>query len=271
MAKRLRCMGLLARETIREVLIHNRWFHVCVWGLLIFVLAGRFLTDLPLGSSAPKLLYDLGQGTIMSVSGTVLIILLSYHLLNELDTGAAQTYLVRRVSRGDYLVGKLLGCWLAVVLLVFLADGLLAVLVAGEMSELIESGDLISALGITGWLQLFLFQLLHLLILASLTVLLVSISTSFLFAALSSLLLWSAGLLMGAATDLSGSLEGLGGFFIQAARFIIPRFEVWDVSNSIWYAGTLPVSEVLRTGVFGLLYGSFLILLAIVCFNRRDL
>ena len=271
MVESLKRVRLLAWETLIEAVVFNRWLHVSVWGLLVFILGGRFLMELPLGSSAPKLLFDLGLGLISGVGGVVLIVLLVHHCFHEIESGSVQVCLVRQTRRWEYLMGKLFGCWLAVILVVGLADGLLAVLVHYEIGESTAVGEVVTGPRISGWFQLFLFQLLQLLVLAALAICMVSLSTSFLFAALTTLLLWGTALLLRSAGSMSGELEGLGGFMLGIARLLFPRFEVWNVAGEVWYAGVVSSLDLGQSLGVAFLYLVCFSGLGVYFFNQRDL
>jgi ABC-type transport system involved in multi-copper enzyme maturation permease subunit len=264
----LQRISTLRWETWKEI-IQNRWFQVCASGLLCFVVAGRLLTDLPLGSSAPKLIFDFGQVTITMVSGFVMVLVLTHQIANELQNGVIYGYVVRRVTRGEYLFGKLLGCWLALLMVVLVTDFVLAILVNAEVLHLVEMGVEAESPTGTGWLQLFLMQALHLLVLGSLTVFMVSLSSSFLFAALTTLIIWVTGLFLGGIS--MATPVGLGGFILEVVRWIIPRFGNWDFSDQIWYSGSLEISVMAISLLFAALYGGLAMFLAVGIFNRRDL
>lgn len=270
MNNRLKRIALIQWEVVKEIGLHNHWFQLCVSGLLLFVVLAQMLTELPVGASAPKLLFDIGYAAIQSVSGLALVLVLAHQVTWELKDGVVYGYLVRRVSRAEYLLGKILGCWLTLVVLVLVADGLLAWLVHREVAGQGAFGTEIGFPPMAAWIQLYFFQTLHLLVLACLTACMVSLSTSFLFAALTTLLLWGIGLLLTGTTETS-STQGMVGVITEAGRWLIPRFEVWELADTIWYEGSVGWVVFIRGLLLAGLYGAILTGTAVTIFNKRDL
>ncbi|MDA0349326.1 MAG: ABC transporter permease subunit [Verrucomicrobia bacterium] len=262
---------LLTFEILKEIVLHNRWFQLCLLGLMIFVLGGRLLTSLPLGESAPKLLFDFGLGAILLVSGCLVVILLCYQLDDELRSGTVYHYLVRSVSRWEYLIGKAIGGWLAVVTLVLAADLLLMILVNHNVGEVRNSGGDIIGPGSLAWVQIFLFQMLHLFVLSSLTLFIASLSESFLFNAIISLFIWMTGILISGSGNLITSAQGFLEILFQTLHWMIPRFQPVGFFDLIWYSGIQNSMYVLKAILVALLYSILFISFATQRFNRRSL
>ena len=271
MSNSLRKICLIAYETCRENWVHNRWFQLCLLGLLFFVLGCRSLSGLPLGSSAPKLIFDVGHGIISLVSGGVLILLLAYQLSTEIQTGVLYGSLARSVSRLEYLCGKVLGTWMSVVAVVLLADGLLTVLVVSEINHLKVITSEISAPMPEIWWQLFLFQGLELLVLAGLTVCISMLSRTFLFPAVTTLALWFAGMLLPGVSELAAINSSQVAILIKTVAWVLPRFELWDLSGKLWYEGAISHFELLRTLLVGLLYWALFTAAGVLIFKRKEL
>jgi hypothetical protein len=262
---------VIALETLREIVIYNRWFQLCLFGLLIFVLGCQTLTELPLGSSLPKLLFDVGQGIIVLTAGTVLVILLAFQLTTEIQSGLIYSYLVSRVSRSEYLIGKLIGGWVSLVLVVLVADGVLAAIIEVQaFKNLIPGGEVLTP-GIWEWLQTFLFQSLHLLVLASLTLCILTLSNSFLFPAVTTLAIWLAGLFLVGVGDFDNSATGFAGAIVDLLRLVLPRFEMWSLVDRLWYEGALTFIELIKSILINLIYCIFLVGVGLAMFKHKEL
>ena len=262
---------LLTVEMFKEIVVHNRWFQLCLLGLMIFVLGGRLLTSLPLGDSAPKLLFDFGLGVILLVSGGLLVILLSYQVDDDLRSGTVYNYLVRSVSRSEYLISKVIGGWLAVIALVLAADLLLMILVKSNVADIRGSGGEMIGPSFLVWSQIFLFQILHLFVLSSLTLFIASLSESFLFNAIISLFIWMTGILISGSNDLIASAQGFLEMLFQTLQWIMPRFQPAGLFELIWYSGIQNSMYVFKGILVALLYSILFIFIAIHRFNRRSL
>lgn len=226
---------------------------------------------LPLGESGPKLLFDFGRITVQSVSGILTVILFSYQLNDELQQRIVYGYLVRGVSRSEYILGKLLGSWLAVLLLVASADCLLAILVNGEVTELRMDGSQHPSLGATVWFQLFVAQAIHLWILGALTLFIGSLSKSFLFVCLVSLLVWVTGTALLGSFAYGGGGDGFTVTVLKTVRMLIPQFQLSGLGYQIWYTGTLDRGLIVSYCIRATLQSLCFIVVAQWVFRNREL
>ena len=271
MLSQLRRIWLLAFQCLKEVLLYNRWFQLCLVGLLLFVSGGRLLMTLPLGESGPKLFFDFGRLTIQIVAGTLMVILLSYQLSHDLQQKIVYGYLVRGVSRFEYLVGKLLGTWLALVLAVGVSDCVLALIVNSELAELKIVNEVQRSFGEVNWFVLFLFQIVHLWLLATLILFIGSLSESFLFVCLASLLVWVSGFFVVGMSITPEAVLGVVGFLFDAFRWVIPQFEPIKMGDQLWYGARSNSSGYLTFLLRALLSSACFIGIARWVFNKREL
>ncbi len=226
---------------------------------------------LPLGESGPKLLFDFGRITIQLVSGILIVILFSYQLSNELQQRIVYGYLVRGVSRSEYIFGKLLGSWLAVLLLVASADCLLAILVNAEVMEIRVGGSLQSSLGVSVWLQLFVAQAIHLWVLAALTLFVGSLSESFLFVCLISLLVWVTGSALLGSVTYAGGTEGFSLMVLKTIGTLVPQFQLTGLGDEMWYAGTLDRGSIVSYCIRATLHSICFFAVSHWVFRKREL
>jgi len=262
---------LLTFEMLKEIVVHNRWLQLCLLGLLFFVLGGQLLTSLPVEESASKLLFDFGLGVVLLVAGVLMVILLSYQLDAELRNGTVYNFLVRPVSWWEYLLSKVLGSWLALLMIVLAADLLLMILVSYNVTLNQALATDVLAPSFLAWIQLFLFQMLHLSVLGSLTLFIASLSRSFLFNVIISLFIWMIGILISGTSNLITSAEGFQGFLLQTLQWIVPRFQPAGLFDLFWYSGNQNSLYVFKGIFVVLLYTVLFISLATQCFNRRAL
>ena len=264
-----RNIRLIALDTYRQVVLHNPWFQLSAIGLVLIVSLVAPFGDLPLGSSAPKLLYDWGNGFVLGLSGLVMVVLLSFLLQQDLGSGFLGCMLTRPVRRYEYLLGKSCGVAASIGLVILVADICLALMVDWKLKEVYSvygvSGEEINW---TVYFQLLVFQILYLGLLASFVLLINSFSKSFLFSVLASLLLWLICLLTGGA---SLALNEWSGFLGSILGLVLPHFEVLIISDTLWYMGSLSVSDLLSRVGIGFVYILCLVSLSAYLFNRREL
>lgn len=271
MTDTFRRIWLVSRDSLSSAL-HNRWFSLSLGAILLFVLFGRLLSGQSYGSSGPKLFFDLGQTLIRVFSGVVLILLLAHQFHSFVEKRISHVFLVRRLSRMEFILGKGLGVWIAVSSVVVAADVFHWLLLHGQIAGLPEGFDTGTTLpGALGWLQLMVLKLVVLMIITGMGLFLAGLSGSFLFTALAALLVWSGSLLVGEAHSLVDAAEGSGGYVLGLIRFLLPQFQTWNMSSLIWHEGLVSAKALWPAGIAGLGYTALFTSLAVFVFRRRDL
>ena len=264
---------LISRDSLSSAL-HNRWFSLSLGALLMFVFFTRLLSRLPFGNggSGPKLFFDLGQTVIQVFAGATLILLLAHQFHSFVEKRISHVFLMRRLSRMEFILGKGLGVWIAVGLAVGVADAFHWLLLHGQIAGLGNGSDAVTTLPGAGvWAQLLALKLVALLIITGIGLFLASLSGSFLFTALAGLLLYSGSLVVAEAHFLLDSAQGAGGSVLGLAQFLLPQFQTWNLSSRIWYEGMVPMEALWRAGLAGLGYTALFASLAVFLFRRRDL
>ncbi len=271
MTDSLRRIWLVSRDSLSSAL-HNRWFSLSLGALLVFVFFSRLLSGLSYGSSGPKLFFDLGQTVIRVFAGAFLIILLAHQFHSFAEKRISHVFLVRRLSRMEFILGKGLGVWMAVGSVVVVADIFHWLLLHGQivgLGEGLETGTTLPGAG--GWIQLMVLKLVVMMIITGMGLFLASLSGSFLFTALAGLLLWSGSLVVGEAHSLVDSAEGAGGNVLGLIRFLLPQFQTWNLSSRIWHEGLVAGEALWPAGFAGLGYTALFAGLGVFVFRSRDL
>ncbi|MDG2167838.1 MAG: hypothetical protein P8L44_07920 [Opitutales bacterium] len=267
----LKRIRLLATDILAEVVLHNRWYQVCLLGLVFLILGVQSLAQLPLGASSPKLIYDFGLGTILMSLGVVLVILIALQLYADLESGVLCTHLVRGLHRSEYLAGKLIGSWLAVAFVGCMATFVLSLLVGENAGGLTAEGieTLTPTMGV--WIQLCLYLCFQWLVLGAVVVLLSVLSRSFLFAIVLSLLVWCVSMFVSAAEGMSESAKGISAIVSQILHYLLPRFDLSIFPGILWYDGPMVAGKFINFIGVEMLYAILLIVASILVFRRREL
>ena len=258
-------------ETWREVIFHNRWFQLSLIGIVVLVFGIQSVTQLPLGSSSAKLIFDLGLGAVLMSLGVMLIISLVSLLNEDKWSGTLHVYLVRRLRRWEYLLGKLMGCWLSLVVAAGIAFAVLGLLVNQEIAELTAQGLGVDAPGMGGWILLYALMLQQWLVLGTVVVFLTVLSRSFLLPVVLSSLLCLVSLFAGSVSDKSVADAGISQNIFNALQAVLPRFDFGDVANGLWYHGFPGLADSLVMLGFGFAYGVLLFAAAAFVFGRKEL
>ncbi len=253
--------------------IHNRLLHVAVWGMFVFVVGTRLLLELNLGSSGPRLVFDLGQGIIELCCGVFLILLLAHQFTAEISDGRMNHCFVRQLNRAEYYAGKGIGIWVALVGLMFLCDVMHGWLLAFNLSGAVgsEGGQGTVGPSMVGWLQIFILRSVFLLLLSSITLFIASFSRSFLFVVSLTALIWFVCVLLGQLDFLGGRIEGPGAVLIGIVSYLFPSVSHFDRSTDIWYLGDVEWAQVWLPVARGLCYTLVLYAVGIGVFRRRGL
>lgn len=267
----LKRIRLVATDTLLEVVLHNRWYQVCLLGLVFLILGVQSLAQLPLGASAPKLIYDFGLGTVLLSLGVVLVILIALQLYADFESGVLCTHLARGLQRSEYLAGKLIGSWLALAFAGCVAIVVLNLLVWDNAGGLAIEGidTLTPTIGV--WVQLCLFILFQWLVLGALVVLLSVLSRTFLFSIVLSLLVWSVSVFASAAEGMYEGAKGIAAAFSQVLRYLLPRFDLSIVPGIFWYDGALAAGKFISFMGGEILYAILFFVASAWVFRRREL
>ncbi len=252
--------------------LHNRWFSLSAGAVLLFVFFSRTLSSLPWGSSGPKMFFDLGQTVIQVFAGAFLILMLAHQFYCFVDRRTSHMWFVRRLSRMEFILGKGLGVWIAVGSAVVVADIFHWLLLHQQIAAVGQlSGDRTPLPGAGGWFQLIFLKLVMLLVITGLSLFFASLSRSFLFTAMASLLFWMGSLVVAEAYTLADSMEGAGGVLLDIIRLFLPQFATWNLSSQIWLEGVVSTGILLRASLSGLCYAALFAGLGALVFRRRDL
>lgn len=257
--------------TLREILFHNRWFQLSLIGSIVLVVGIQSVAQLPLGSSSAKLIYDLGLGAVLLSLGCILVVCLVSVLNDDERSEALAIYLTRELRRSEYLLGKLVGCWLSVALAALIAVGTLGLLVGKEVSDLAAEGIMLNVPGIWGWIQVFTCLLQQWLVLGTLVLLLTVLSRTFLLPVVLSLLVWLLSSFSSAVNGWSEESAGISESVFNILQIVLPRFEFGNVANELWYAGSVGTGGWFIQLGSGLLYGVLLFLASAFVFARKEL
>ena len=211
--------------------------------------------------------------SIIGLMGLLLTLFLAMGLLaTDLEQRQVYTVCSLPISRSAYLLGKFLG----LAIIIFLAIAILGLFSAGALFvlERIYPAERAFSWGVffTGlWFQYWVF-----LIVGAITLLFSTVATStFLPLAL------SVGIYFGGYSteavryflQTGGGQERLGPVvraFGQAVYWILPNFSAFDLKAQIVYSVAMNAKGLLLTQLYGLAYLGVLLLLATMAFSRRE-
>ncbi len=248
----------VAYYTFKEILKSKVLISVFFVGLglmLVTYVAQAFTYGTP-----ERVALDFGLG-MLSLSSLAISLFLGATLLSkEIDSRTVYMVISRPVPRYAFIIGKLLGLLSIQTVNVLLLSSmtLLSVsLLGGEISPLIY------------WAIGFIFLESVLLLFV---VVLVSLIANNILATLLSLVV----LLLGHAIKETQNItfakdRAFFKFLLEAYHFVLPGFYKLNLKDFILYKTELPASYLFSSLAYGVLYSSFLLILIIFMFNRKNL
>jgi len=247
----------IARNTFKEAK-RDRVLYLLFFFAAICLLFSRFLALLTVGDRV-KIIKDVGLASIQ-LFGMLMAILMGTGLVyKEIDKKTIFTLLAKPIHRAQFLLGKFLG----LVLTIFIMTGLMAViflLILFLHTFTIEWKILLAILYIF-------FEL----CLMTAVALLFSTFTTPILASLYSLGFYLIG-------HLSWSLEmlikkvksGTSRAILRVLFIVLPDLENFNFKTEVVHNLPIPTKLLEISFLYGLVYTSFLLLLAMLVFRRRD-
>ncbi len=240
------------RENLRDKLLYN---------LLIFALlmigSSLLLMRLTLGEFH-RLILDIGLGSI-NFFGVLIAIFVGIGLVSkEIEKKTIYTIVSKPVARYQFLLGKYLGlCLTLLVNTAIMAMGLLAVLFLQDVP-----------------IHAVLFKALGMIVLEFMVVtavaLLFSTFSSATLSAIFTLAIFVIGHLTADLKVFAQKLEGLGQTILEGMYYILPNLERFNLKGHVTHQLDVPVGDLALIAAYGLVYTTFLLMLASIIFQRRD-
>jgi ABC-type transport system involved in multi-copper enzyme maturation permease subunit len=286
-------ISAIALNTLTES-VRQKVYLLLILVALVFIATASFFSQFSFGSGVGqdpveqlKFIKDFCLGAI-SVFGMLIAVVGTAQLLpNEVEHRTIYTVLSKPVRRFEFLLGKYLGSlWtilLSLVVMTLMFFGMLMIkglplqhaarqqlqnAPAGEMREeatrvlaKVEAGihdrDLVKGL---------LLIAIKLAVLAAITMLVSTFSTSMVFNVATTLLVFFAGHLVGTAKEVWANHA-----LLQYLLAIIPDFSLFDVTDEIVLGRPVPWSHVGKAASYGLVYLSAVVAAAHFIFADREI
>lgn len=264
-------ISAITGNTYREAVRMRLFFLLAVSGV-VSLAGGLYFQEFNLGSSELRFIADFGFGA-MTLLGSIVTVVATVQLLyGEIEQKTILPILSKPVSRGEFLLGKLLGAWLT--LFSFIGILTLALVVSlwireaqitSQLGEPLSSAESVS---ISGVMLFAILQCLRLMVLASITAFFASYASSSLFAVFMGFFVWVISQLRSVLAEEWGS--GLAHYVAKALALLLPDLRAFDQSVVAFGGGDFAVGDfaglVGYAGVYVLLYGG----LAALVLTKRE-
>ncbi len=251
-------IGTLAANTVREA-VRSRLLYSLLFLAGVLILTGVLVSTLSYVESA-RIVQDVGLAAIR-LFGIGIAIFVGVGLIhNEIDRRTIYTILSKPVSRAEFVLGKYLGL-VATVDLLLVALSLIFVLVSLGVGAPLDGGHAAA-----------------LVLMAMELMLVVAVATFFsCFTTPMLASLFTVGVVLAGhfSRDLQrlgeqSSVEGLG-FLTGLLYRALPDLESFNLTVQAVHRLAISASELWLPIAYGLAYSAFLLLAAVLVFERRDL
>ncbi|MBD5779347.1 ABC transporter permease subunit [Pelagicoccus sp. NFK12] len=265
-------IAAIAGNTFREA-IRMRLILLLVVSGVVSLAGGLYFQEFNLGSSELRFIADFGFGA-MTLLGSIVAVVATVQLCyGEIEQRTILPILSKPVSRGEFLIGKLLGAWLTICS--FIGILTLALILALWIRELqmpdwgVEDTLSRQSVSYSGVLLFAAMQCLRLMVLASITAFFSSYASSSMFAVFMGFFVWVIAQLRGSLVAEWG--DGIGQSALKVVTLLIPDLRVFDLGYQALDRseplGASVLSLVVYAFVYSVLYGC----LAALVLKHREL
>jgi ABC-type transport system involved in multi-copper enzyme maturation permease subunit len=225
-------------------------------GLLgISIVATEFTYGVP-----SRVAIDFGLGSTSLSSLAIAIFMGSNLLLKEMENRTLYMILSRSISRFEFLLGRVLGLLLILLLNIF-------ILMSVTLCLYFYLGGAYSDLIIWNFIYTFLECSIVLLV-----VILFSMITNQTIAIINTITVLVAGHAIGSAQGMQFARDNsVVKFILKLGEYTLPNFEKINIKSFLVYKETLPTEYLLTGLAYGLVYLVLLLSVAILIFKRKSL
>jgi ABC-type transport system involved in multi-copper enzyme maturation permease subunit len=268
-------VALIAGSTFQEA-VRQRLLRVLIVVAGIMVGGALFFRDFHFGSSELKFLEDVGFGAVTFFGAILAIAAPAQLFFADIDRRTVLTVLAKPVWRAEFILGKLGGVLLLLLVFCLAMTALLAGLIAwresGMMSAPADAAEAsrmapyaaLALCGLAQWLKLG--------VLAALTLLVATYARSSLFAMMVGFLALVGCQLQYLARDFYGMVEsGWGRGCVWLLGLVLPDFQLFNIAEKVAAGGDLAVGAIGGLAAYALAYTTVFSGLAVFCFRHREL
>ena len=265
----------IAGNTFREA-VRQRLLLLLIMVAATMTGGALFFSDFHFGSSELKFVTDVGFGALAFFGAILSIVSSAQFFFDEIERRTVLTVLAKPVWRAEFVLGKLGGVLLLLLVFCGLVTALLAGLLWWRETGLMkahpgtfETGRVVAYAGVA-WCGLV--QWLKLSVLAALTLLVASYARSSLLAIMAGFVALVIGQLQYLARDFYGMMDSSlarGGVWLGGLLF--PNFQLFDVTDRVGAGETLSAGLIGGLAAYALAYMSVYGGLAVYCFRHREL
>jgi len=278
-------VGVIAANTLTEA-VRQKVFNFFLIVGLVFIASASFFAQFTFGEQM-KFIKDTCLGVISVISTLIAIVGTAQLLPSEVENRTIYTILAKPVRRFEFLLGKFLGsllllgisvaamCLLFVAVLFIKEQGMLrelrqqftAGLPAAEVTDLDQQIQQVAKEAFdVNLAKAVLADFAKATLVAAITLLISTFSTSLVFNVIVPFMIFVAGMLRGSAVELWG-----GHPLLMALLAVVPDFGLFSLADEINLGNVVPWSHIGEIIVYGLGRTLIIVVAAHLIFSRREI
>lgn len=248
---------IISKNTFKEV-IRDRILYAILAFALLFLLSTILFGSISLGEDI-KVIRDFGLAGIY-IFGIIITIFLGTSLIyKEIERRTLYTVLSKPVSVSDFILGKFLGLYSAIILTIIIMSAVYLVVVAAK-------GGGFDALGLLA----ILFELFEIMIFISLAIMFSSFARPF-AAMIYSVLILYIGHSLSIIVKYTEKSGGILNYLAVSLYYLMPNLEKFNIRNIVVHNQAVSLSQTLMALIYAILYSSILLILANSALKRQEL
>ncbi len=263
----------IALITFKEGIRNRAVYGITLFALMLFGATALVANMIP--REVGKVSVDMALSTI-SFTGLLIVLFVGINLMaKDLDKRTIYTVLSRPISRSQYILGKFFG----MILLIVVTMGILSLLAFGAIALLKIS--IASYFTRFSWSPIFLsvsLTVLMLILLSSVSFLFSSFTSSSFITLVLTIITYIIGQSLSSVKALVETAPQELGFtvspvtlkMVQLAYYLFPNLSLFDVKLQASHALSVPLSFVVWTVLYGVVYIALSITLAALIFGKKE-
>ena len=278
-------VGLIAMNTLTEA-VRQKVFNFFLIIGLVFIGSASFFAQFTFGEQM-KFIKDTCLGVISVISTLIAIVGTAQLLPNEVENRTIYTILAKPVRRFEFLLGKFLGslfllgasilamCLLFGAVLVIKEQGMIRELrqefgqnpAAAEVVDMNQQIQQITKTALdVDLVKAVLADAAKATLVAAITLLISTFSTSLVFNVIVPFMIYVAGMLRGTAAEMWS-----GHKLLMALLAVVPDFGLFSIADEINLGSVVPWPHISKIVVYGLVRTLIMVVAAHLIFSRREI
>ncbi len=268
-------IGAIAGNTYREA-IRMRLFLLLALTGVASLAVGLFFQEFNLGSNELSFIADFGFGGMTLLGSIVAVVVTVQLLFGEIEHRSIMPLLAKPVSRGEFVLGKVLGAWLTICsFIAALTIALVTALWIRETQILAQDSEAFGggrAVSYAGVLIFACLQCMRLAILASISAFFAAYATSSIFAIFMGFFVWIIGQLHPVISDqLAHSTGSISDLLLRLVTWLTPDMRLFDLGADVVGGPGIAGAVAAKLLLYAALYAAFYTALAAFALGKREL